>query len=122
MEPWMIYRLPYGKFLKQDTEALKTMREAGINLVSISPMNTTNAFGEPYCIYPPIWQYDESYDFSSLDQHIADVLELNPDARFFCAVDLNSPLWLYAASPWTPSTLCRPVPFTRNGGISRRNI
>ena len=64
MEPWMIYRLPYGKFLKQDTEALKTMREAGINLVSISPMNTTNAFGEPYCIYPPIWQYDESYDFS----------------------------------------------------------
>lgn len=94
MEPRMIYRLPYGKFLKQDTEALKTMREAGINLVSISPMNTTNAFGEPYCIYPPIWQYDESYDFSSLDQHIADVLEFHPDARFFCAVDLNSPLWL----------------------------
>lgn len=90
----MLYRLPYGKFLKKDTEALKTMRKAGINLVSISPMNTTNAFGEPYSIYPPIWNYDESYDFSSLDQHIADVLELHPEARFFCAIDLNSPLWL----------------------------
>lgn len=93
-EPLMLYRLPYGKFLKQDEEALITMRNAGINLVSISPMNTTNAFGEPYCIYPPIWKYDESYDFSSLDQHIADVLKFNPDARFFCGIDLNSPQWL----------------------------
>ena len=94
MKPWMIYRLPYGKFLKKDTEALTTIRKAGINLVSISPMNTTNAFGEPYSAYPPIWNYDESYDFSSLDRHIGDVLEFHPEARFFCAVDLNSPQWL----------------------------
>lgn len=92
--PWMIYRLPYGKFLKQDTEALETMKKAGIDLVAISPMNTANAFGEPYSIYPPIWNFDDSYDFTSLDQHIADVLTIHPNARFFCAIDLNSPLWL----------------------------
>ena len=100
--PWMIYRLPYGKFLKQDTEALETMKKAGIDLVAISPMNTANAFGEPYSVYPPIWNFDDSYDFTSLDQHIADVLTIHPNARFFCAIDLNSPLWL-ADSPSTPS-------------------
>lgn len=113
----MIYRLPYGKFLKKDTEALKTMKEAGINLVSISPMNTTNAFGEPYSIYPPIWNYDESYDFSSLDQHIADVLELHPNARFFCAVDLNSPLWLarrFSLDSFYSLTACSLLPEWRN--------
>ncbi len=90
----MLYRLPYGKFLKEDTEALETMKRAGIRLISISPMHTSNAFGEPYSCYPPIWKYDESYDFSSLDRHIGDVLDVIPDARFICAVDLNSPLWL----------------------------
>ncbi len=93
-EPLMLYRLPYGKFLKEDTEALETMRDAGIDLVSISPMHTTNAFGEPYSIYPPIWKYDENYDFSSLDRHIDDVLTHHPNARIICAIDLNSPLWL----------------------------
>lgn len=93
-ENFMLYRLPYGKFLKEDTEALETMRDAGIDLVSISPMHTANAFGEPYSVYPPIWKYDENYDFSSLDRHISDVWKIHPKARFVCAIDLNSPLWL----------------------------
>ncbi len=93
-ERMMMYRLPYGKFLFEDTEALEHMKEAGVNLVSISPMHTTHSLGDCYSPYPPTWLWDETYDFSSLDRQIEDVLSKHPDAKIVSAIDLNSPLWL----------------------------
>lgn len=92
--PMLAYRLPYGKFLRREWETLEFMREAGINLVCISPMNTVNSVGDPYSDYSLIWKWDEVYDFGVLDRQIEEVLAHHPAARFLVTVDLNTPLWL----------------------------
>ena len=92
--PMLAYRLPYGKFLRREWETLEFMREAGINLVCISPMNTVNSVGDPYSDYPLIWKWDEVYDFGVLDRQIEEALAHHPAARFLVTVDLNTPLWL----------------------------
>ena len=90
--PMLAYRLPYGKFLRREWETLEFMREAGINLVCISPMNTVNSVGDPYSDYSLIWKWDEVYDFGVLDRQIEEVLAHHPAARFLVTVDLNTPL------------------------------
>ncbi len=94
LSPFLAYRLPYGKFLHQEWETLEFMRDAGIELVSISPMNTVNSVGDAYSDYPLIWKWDTVYDFSVLDRQMEDVLVHHPSARFLVTVDLNSPIWL----------------------------
>ncbi len=88
------YRLPYGKHRKNDLDTLKFMGEAGVNLICLSPMNTADSLGNPYSDAPLIWRWFDTYDFSSLDMQIDEVLEIHPKAHFLCAVDLNSPIWL----------------------------
>jgi hypothetical protein len=93
-QPVFAYRPPYGKHLFEDMAALATARDAGIDIVCLSPMNTCNSLGDPYSPYPQIWNWLDSYDFTVLEQQINDVLAVNPRARFITVVDLNSPLWL----------------------------
>ena len=70
------------------------MNRIGVDVICISPMNTRNNAGDPYSDYPPIWQWYDGYDFSSLDRQIQDVLEHHPNAKILSVVDLNTPDWL----------------------------
>ena len=75
----------------------KTMEKfsgSGVNTICFFPANTVNSLGEPYCKYPPIWQWFDNYDFQPLDQQVKDILEVNPQADLICIIDLNTPLWL----------------------------
>ena len=91
------YRLPYGKHRKKDIDTLKFMADAGVDLISISPMNTADSLGNLYSDAPLIWQAENVYDFGSLDAQFEEVLSVHPKARFICTVDLNTPLWFARA-------------------------
>ncbi len=88
------YRLPYSKNIHSDWETLEFMRDIGVDVIVLSPMNTRSASGVPYSDYPPIWRHDEAYDYSTLDTQIGDILSRHPKARLLSMIDLNSPEWL----------------------------
>lgn len=75
-------------------EAMKNFGQAGIDTYAFMPSNAYNSMGEPYCKYPPIWCWDETYDWEVLDRQFDDIISVNPRARFICMVDINSPRWL----------------------------
>ena len=77
-----------------ETAAMKQFADAGINIYAVMPSNTFNTLGEPYCKFPPFWVWDETYLWNIVDEQFDLVLKQNPDARFICMIDLNSPLWL----------------------------
>ncbi|MCS7192170.1 MAG: hypothetical protein NZ937_04200 [Armatimonadetes bacterium] len=87
---WFAYRCPYHNF---DSETLKRFADIGVNLICISPLNTISSVGVPYSPYLPIWVGPEVYDFEPLDQYIADVLAVNPNAQLICWINLNTPAW-----------------------------
>ncbi len=74
--------------------AMKDFANIGVNTVCIMPSNTTNSLGEPYCQYPAFWRFKKGYDWKALDRQFDDVLKANPNARFICILDINSPQWL----------------------------
>ena len=55
--------------------------------------NTINAFGNPYCEYPPIWKGFKKYDWSAFDAQVEDLVKASPNARFMVMIDLNTPYW-----------------------------
>ena len=75
-------------------EAMEEFRDVGVDTVCIFAANTDNSLGLPYCKYPPVWRWFDTYDFASLDRQYDDVLARNPEAEFICMVDLNTPIWL----------------------------
>ena len=76
-------------------EAMKDFKKTlGVNTVCLFPANTVNLLGEPYCQYPPHWRWFGKYEFEHLDKQFDDILAFNPDARFLCMIDVNSPSWL----------------------------
>ncbi len=75
-------------------EAMRQFKEAGVETVCIFAANTDNSLGQPYCKYPPVWRWFDKYDFDSLDKQYDDVLKVNPEAKFICMIDLNTPIWL----------------------------
>jgi hypothetical protein len=77
-----------------ELETMKKFHEVGVDTICFFAANTVNSVGEPYCKYPPIWRWYDQFDFEPLDRQIADILSANPDAKFICMVDLNSPQWL----------------------------
>ncbi len=68
--------------------------EMGIGTRCFFAANTINSAGFEYCKYPPIWLGVKKYDFSAYDKQVDDLLGANPQARFFCMIDLNTPYWL----------------------------
>ncbi len=66
----------------------------GINTRCFFAANTINSAGFEYCKYPLIWQGIKKYDFSAYDRQIDDLLAANPQAKFLCLIDLNTPYWL----------------------------
>jgi len=76
-------------------EAMKDFKtNLGVDTICIFPANTTNSLGEPYCKYPPHWVWFDKYEFEHLDKQFDDILAVNPDAKFLCMIDVNSPSWL----------------------------
>ena len=67
---------------------------SGIHDYCFFPANTVNAFGQPYCLFPSIWQGPGVYDFAALEEHLRVFTSVDPQAKFICMVDLNTPLWL----------------------------
>lgn len=83
----------YRSFLPE-FDAMKRFAAAGVRTICFFPGNTTNSLGQPYTQYPSIWNWFDRYEFSSLDQQIADLKKAVPEAEFICMIDLNSPEWL----------------------------
>ena len=84
--------IAYRSFRPQ-LERTRDFAEMGIPLRVFFASNTINAFGNPYCDYPPIWKGVKKYDWSALDAQIEDFLKASPNADFVCMIDLNTPYW-----------------------------
>ena len=68
--------------------------DLGIHTRCFFAANAINSAGFEYCKYPPIWQGIKKYDFDAYDRQVADLLAANPQAKFLCMIDLNTPYWL----------------------------
>ncbi len=68
--------------------------ELGINSRCFFAANAINSAGFEYCKYPLIWQGIKKYDFAAYDKQVEDLLAANPQAKFLCMIDLNTPYWL----------------------------
>ncbi len=66
----------------------------GIDTRCFFAANAINSAGFEYCKYPLIWQGIKKYNFVAYDQQVNDLLTTNPEARFLCMIDLNTPYWL----------------------------
>ena len=75
-------------------ETMKRFAEAGVHTFCVFPSNTANSLGEPYSKYPNVWRYPGVYDWPSLYRQFDEIVAIDPDARFLCMVDLNTPTWL----------------------------
>ena len=82
----------YRSFRPQ-LERTKDFADMGIPLRHFFAANTINAYGKPYCDYPPIWKGIRQYDWSALDAQVEDFLKVSPNAKFVCMIDLNTPYW-----------------------------
>ena len=77
-----------------ELETTAQFGKLGINTRCFFASNTINSAGFEYCKYPPIWLGIKKYDFSAYDKQVDDLLAANPQARFLCLIDLNTPYWL----------------------------
>ncbi len=82
----------YRSFRRQ-FERTKDFADMGIPLRIFFAANTVNAYGKPYCDYPPVWTGIGQYDWSALDAQVEDFLKVSPNAGFICMIDLNTPYW-----------------------------
>ena len=44
--------------------------------------------------YAPHWLHEDVYDWGIVDAQFDSMISANPDVRFICMVDLNTPTWL----------------------------
>ena len=77
-----------------ELEMTATFGKMGIDTRCFFAANTINSAGFEYCKYPPTWLGIKKYDFSTFDKQVNDLLDANPQARFLCLIDLNTPPWL----------------------------
>lgn len=75
-------------------ETMKRFAAAGVHTYCVFPSNTENSLGEPYGAYPRVWRYPDVYDWDALYRQFDEIVAFDPEARFLCMVDLNSPIWL----------------------------
>ena len=85
---WVTYR-SFNKELERTAQ----FAAMGITNRCFFAANTINAFGNPYCEYPPIWKGFKKYDWSALDAQAEDLVKASPNARFMVLIDLNTPYW-----------------------------
>ena len=69
-------------------------KEMGVNTRCFFAANAINSIGFEYCKYPLIWKGIKNYDFAAYDKQVDDLLSANPEAKFLCMIDLNTPYWL----------------------------
>ncbi len=85
----------YRSFLPEHDAMRRFAARAGVNVVTLFPANTYNLLGSPYCAYPPNWTWWGSVDTAAIDRQFDEVIAVNPNVRFICMVDLNTPYWMY---------------------------
>ncbi|MBR0459353.1 MAG: hypothetical protein IJJ26_08950 [Victivallales bacterium] len=88
-KPFFAYRSFWKEF-----ETRRRFADFGVKQFVVFAGHSTNSMGEPYCPYPPVWKWFNSYDFAPFDEQMEDNLRICPDAEILCMLDLNSPLWL----------------------------
>ena len=72
---------------------VKRFADFGVDTICLLFSHTYNSLGLPYSSYPPIWTDPDTYDFDALDAQLDDQLSANPNAKFLCFIDLNTPVW-----------------------------
>ncbi|MCE5345565.1 MAG: hypothetical protein LLG13_04640 [Bacteroidales bacterium] len=77
-----------------ELEMTSTFKKMGVNTRCFFASNTINGIGFEYCKYPLIWLGIKKYDFTAYDKQVDDLLSANPEAKFLCMIDLNTPYWL----------------------------
>ena len=85
---WVTYRS-----FNKESERTGQFGAMGVTNRCIFAANTINAFGKPYCEYPPIWKGIGAYDWAAFDAQVEDVVKVSPNARLMCMIDLNTPYW-----------------------------
>lgn len=75
-------------------EAMKDFAKAGVDMVAFLPGNTANSLGDQYSRYPNNWIWFDQYKWENLDKQFDDIIKANPNVKFVCIIDLNSPLWM----------------------------
>lgn len=88
-KPFFAYRSFWKEF-----GAMRNFARIGVREFCIFAGHSANSLGEPYSQYDPIWKWYGKYDFKPLDEQVEDLLQICPDARIICMIDINSPLWL----------------------------
>jgi len=94
---------------------VKQFGELGVNTVTCFPANTLSSVGVPYSPYPPVWLAPNLYDFACLDKQFQDLLQVNPQARIVCEIDLNTPGWW---PRWLGAAHDRDDSFTKLGKVA----
>ncbi len=77
-----------------ELEMTAAFADLGINTRCFFAANAINSLGFEYCKYPLIWKGIKKYDFDAYDKQVEDLLSANPEAKFLCMIDLNTPYWL----------------------------
>lgn len=77
-----------------ELEMTSKFKSMDVNTRCFFASNTINSMGQEYCKYPLIWLGRQKYDFTAYDKQVDDLLSANPEAKFLCMIDLNTPYWL----------------------------
>lgn len=85
----------YRSFLPEHDAMRRFSERADVNVVTVFPANTYNMLGSPYCAYPPNWTWWGTIDEKAIDRQFGEVIAVNPQVKFICLVDLNTPCWMY---------------------------
>jgi len=93
-----------------------TFGEAGVHLYSFSSTPTQAGYG----LAPACWTGPDTYDYSQIDRQAAEILDSDPEARFFPRLYLLSPQWWDERHPDDLVTYDpgdgKPVPFWHAAG------
>lgn len=77
-----------------ELETMKKFRETvGVDTFNVMISNTVNSLGFQYTKYPPVWKWNGVYDLDAFDKQLDDIINVVPDAKFLCMLDLNTPHW-----------------------------
>lgn len=73
----------------------RQMAGAGVRVSSF----TTDVAGTPYNYTPEVWKAENVWDYSALDQQVANILEGAPDALLLPRLYIAAPVWWLNANP-----------------------
>lgn len=76
----------------------------GVRLFQMQVAGKTNALGDMYSLYGPVWIGDHKYDFTAFDRQIQMFMKYAPDGYFCIMVLLDTPDWWLQENPDIPDS------------------